>query len=84
MIELAATILSADFSRPGEEAQSAVAGGTTVPHLDVMDGHFVPNIAIGPAVVASLRSSPGISRNIDYSALQGDCNRVSAIVRAEL
>jgi len=83
MIELAASILSADFSRLGEETRSAVAGGTTLLHLDV-DGHFVPNIAIGPAVVASLRSCPGNSGNIDYSALQGDRNRVSAIVCAEL
>lgn len=55
MIEVAASILSADFARLGEQVQGAVAGGATVLHLDVMDGHFVPNIAIGPAVVASLR-----------------------------
>jgi len=55
MIELAPSILSADFARLGEEAQAAVDGGATVLHVDVMDGHFVPNITIGPPVVASLR-----------------------------
>lgn len=55
MIELAPSILSADFARLGEEAQAAVAGGATVLHVDIMDGHFVPNLTIGPPVVASLR-----------------------------
>jgi len=55
MIELAPSILSADFSRLGSETQAAVEGGATVLHVDVMDGHFVPNLTIGPAVVASLR-----------------------------
>ncbi len=48
MIELAASILSADFARLSAEAQAAVEGGATVLHVDVMDGHFVPNITIGP------------------------------------
>jgi ribulose-phosphate 3-epimerase len=48
MIELAPSILSADFARLGAEAQAAVEGGATVLHVDVMDGHFVPNITIGP------------------------------------
>lgn len=55
MIELAASILSADFARLGSEAQAAVEGGATVLHVDIMDGHFVPNLTIGPPVVASLR-----------------------------
>ena len=55
MIELAASILSADFARLGAEAQGAVEGGATVLHVDIMDGHFVPNLTIGPPVVASLR-----------------------------
>src|SRR5215475_2035151 len=55
MIELAASILSADFARLGEEAQAAVEGGATVLHVDIMDGHFVPNLTIGPPVLASLR-----------------------------
>jgi ribulose-phosphate 3-epimerase len=55
MIELAPSILSADFARLGDEAQAAVDGGATVLHVDIMDGHFVPNLTIGPPVVASLR-----------------------------
>jgi ribulose-phosphate 3-epimerase len=55
MIELAPSILSADFARLGAEVQAAVEGGATVLHVDVMDGHFVPNITIGPPVLASLR-----------------------------
>src|SRR5580704_12924706 len=55
MIELAPSILSADFARLGSEIQAAVDGGATLLHVDVMDGHFVPNITLGPPVVASLR-----------------------------
>jgi ribulose-phosphate 3-epimerase len=55
MLELAPSILSADFTRLGEQAQAAVDGGATVLHVDIMDGHFVPNLTLGPPVVASLR-----------------------------
>jgi ribulose-phosphate 3-epimerase len=55
LIEIAPSILSADFARLAEQANAAVEGGGTVLHVDVMDGHFVPNITIGPPVVASLR-----------------------------
>src|SRR2546430_1804786 len=54
-IELAPSILSANFARLAEDAKAALEGGGTGLHLDVMDGHFVPNITIGPPVVASLR-----------------------------
>jgi ribulose-phosphate 3-epimerase len=56
-IELAPSILSANFARLGEQTQAALEGGGTVLHLDVMDGHFVPNLTIGPPVVASLRKT---------------------------
>jgi len=55
MIELLPSILSADFARLGEEVAAAEQGGGTVIHVDVMDGHFVPNITLGPPVVKSLR-----------------------------
>lgn len=57
MIELAPSILSANFAQLGAEAIAALDGGGTVLHLDVMDGHFVPNLTIGPPVVASLRKT---------------------------
>jgi ribulose-phosphate 3-epimerase len=55
LIELAASILSADFSRLGEQVRAAAEGGASVIHVDIMDGHFVPNLTIGPPVVKSLR-----------------------------
>jgi ribulose-phosphate 3-epimerase len=55
MVDLAPSILSADFAHLAEQIQAAERGGGTVIHVDVMDGHFVPNITIGPPVVASLR-----------------------------
>jgi ribulose-phosphate 3-epimerase len=55
LIELAASILSADFARLGEQVRAACEGGAGVIHVDIMDGHFVPNLTIGPPVVKSLR-----------------------------
>lgn len=55
MVELVPSILSADFARLAEQIEAVERGGGTVIHVDVMDGHFVPNITIGPPVVASLR-----------------------------
>jgi ribulose-phosphate 3-epimerase len=55
LIELAPSILSADFAHLAEQIQAVAEGGATVLHVDVMDGHFVPNITIGPPVVASVR-----------------------------
>jgi ribulose-phosphate 3-epimerase len=55
LIELAPSILSADFARLAEQVTSAAEGGGTVIHVDVMDGHFVPNITWGPQLVKSMR-----------------------------
>jgi ribulose-phosphate 3-epimerase len=54
MALLAPSILSADFARLAEEAAAVARGGARLLHVDVMDGHFVPNLTLGPAVVASL------------------------------
>lgn len=55
LIELAPSILSADFARLGEQVRAASEGGGSVIHVDIMDGHFVPNLTLGPPVVKSLR-----------------------------
>ena len=59
-IEIAPSILDADFARLAEEIAAIESAGVSMVHLDVMDGHFVPNITIGPPVIAKLRKCSGL------------------------
>ena len=60
MVELLPSILSADFARLADQIAAAERGGGTTIHVDVMDGHFVPNMTLGPPVVASLRKATSL------------------------
>ena len=54
-VKLAASILSADFTRLGEQVSEAISAGADYIHVDIMDGHFVPNITIGAMFVSALK-----------------------------
>jgi ribulose-phosphate 3-epimerase len=64
MVKIAPSILSADFMNLGEEIKSAEAAGADILHLDIMDGHFVPNITIGPAIVGAIRKITGLPLDV--------------------
>ncbi len=64
MKKIAPSILSADFSRLGDEIRAVEAGGADYIHVDVMDGRFVPNITIGPLVVAAARRVTGLPLDV--------------------
>jgi ribulose-phosphate 3-epimerase len=57
LIELAPSILASDFAHLADQVVQAAAGGASVIHVDIMDGHFVPNLTLGPPVVKSLRQA---------------------------
>jgi ribulose-phosphate 3-epimerase len=64
MIEILPSILSADFARLGEQVAELERAGCRMLHVDVMDGHFVPNLTIGPPVVASLRKATKLKLDV--------------------
>jgi ribulose-phosphate 3-epimerase len=81
LIEIAPSILSADFARLAEQVAPVIAAGATVLHVDVMDGHFVPNITIGPPVVAALRKAVEVPLDVHLMIENAD-DYIAAFVDA--
>ena len=77
MVEILPSILAADFTRLGEQIAAAERGGAGRFHLDVMDGHFVPNLTIGPPVVASIRKFT--QAKLDVHLMLTDPNRFAPL-----
>ncbi len=76
MFEIAPSILSSNFTRLAEEIRAVESGGATILHVDVMDGHFVPNITIGLPVVESIRKTTDLT--IDAHLMIEQPNRYAA------
>jgi ribulose-phosphate 3-epimerase len=72
MVELLPSILSADFAHLADQVAAAERGGGTAIHVDIMDGHFVPNITMGPPVVKSLRKATSLP--LDCHLMIENCN----------
>ena len=64
MVQIVPSILSADFSRLGEDIAKVERGGARMLHVDIMDGHFVPNLTMGPPVVKSIRKITGLTLDL--------------------
>jgi ribulose-phosphate 3-epimerase len=72
MVQIVPSILSADFARLGEEIQRVEQGGATMLHVDIMDGHFVPNLTIGPPVVKSIRKFTKMTLDVHLMITDAD------------
>ena len=81
MVKIAPSILSADFGRLGEQVKEAEAAGADWIHIDVMDGHFVPNITIGPPVVRALRRATDLPLDV-HLMIEGPDRYLDAFVGA--
>ena len=81
MIRIAPSILSANFAALGEEIRKVEEGGAHALHVDVMDGHFVPNITIGPPVIRSIRNATKLPLDVHLMILDPD-RYISAFVDA--
>jgi ribulose-phosphate 3-epimerase len=71
-VRVAPSLLAADFARLGEETRAVAAAGADWLHLDIMDGHFVPNISYGPVVVKALRKHAGIPFDVHLMIAPAD------------
>ena len=81
MVEIVPSILSADFAHLAEEIARVERGGARMLHLDVMDGHFVPNLTIGPPVVESIRKATGLHLDV-HLMIENPERYVTDFVRA--
>ena len=81
MVEILPSILSADFARLGEDIHRVEAAGIRMLHVDVMDGHFVPNITLGPSVVKSIRKITKLTLDVHLMITDPD-RYVGAFVEA--
>jgi ribulose-phosphate 3-epimerase len=79
--KIAASILSADFARLGEQVEEAAAGGADWIHVDVMDGHFVPNMTVGPPIVAALRPTTDLPLDV-HLMIEGPERLIPEFARA--
>ena len=72
MVKIAPSILAADFARLGEEVARVEAAGADMLHVDVMDGHFVPNLTIGPPVIKAIKSVTNLPLDVHLMVEQPD------------
>ena len=81
MVKIAPSILSADFARLGDEVKRLHDGGADIIHIDIMDGHFVPNITIGPMVVEAIRSVTDLPFDV-HLMMDNPMDFISAYIEA--